>query len=65
MNTTTDIQYSMCQWAGGSLARLYRAVEELRDEGMTREEFRIMCRRRPEKYGPIAYLHDCNSFWNL
>jgi hypothetical protein len=67
MNTTTQTreQINFCNLAGSRLSRLYRSVVWARDElGMTRDEFKRNCDRRPGHYGPVAYLADCDSFWN-
>lgn len=66
MNTTTQTQEQIefCMLAGSRLSRLYQSVVWARDElGMTRDEFKQNCDRRPEHYGPVSYLADCNSFW--
>lgn len=58
-------QINFCMLAGSRLSRLYQSVAWARDElGMTRDEFKQNCARRPEHYGPVSYLADCDSFWN-
>lgn len=61
--TTVDEQKGMFNTASSRVSRLYQAVQELRDEGMTRQEFMKACDRRPDHYGPVAYLAQCPEFW--
>lgn len=62
--TQTEEQINFCMLAGSRISRLYQSVVWARDElGMTRDEFMQNCIRRPEHYGPVAYLADCAKFW--
>lgn len=60
---TVQHQKEMCYRGASHLTRLYMAVQDARDLGMTREEFRKLCERRPEHYAPVVYLQDCDEFW--
>ena len=62
-NPSVNEQMSMCYSAASRPTRLYMAVVELRDVGMTRDEFRKVCQRRPEHYALVAYLADVSAFW--
>lgn len=46
------------------VARLYEAVVDARDNlGMTQEDFRKICARRPMHYAPVTYLANVDEFW--